>query len=176
MTLSIPLAYKLMKEKVGWFAAVIAAVCFLLIASLVPSVAAGHNLAGAVSWIPGLSVNFAFYADGLAVLLGLIVSFIGILILSYSRKYLSKDEDLVRYYQYLLVFMGSMLGIAFSDNLIQLFIFWELTSISSFLLYAWYCFFRQPDSTVYLLGTHQHQLLPSHRLLPKNKRIHIWRN
>ena len=146
MTLSIPLAYKLMKEKVGWFAAVIAAVCFLLIASLVPSVAAGHNLAGAVSWIPGLSINFAFYADGLAVLLGLIVSFIGILILSYSRKYLSKDEDLVRYYQYLLVFMGSMLGIAFSDNLIQLFIFWELTSISSFLLIGYY---RKTKESIY---------------------------
>jgi len=146
MTLSIPLAYKLMKEKVGWFAAIIAAVCFLLIASLVPSVAAGHNLAGAVSWIPGLSVNFAFYADGLAVLLGLIVSFIGILILSYSRKYLSKDEDLVRYYQYLLVFMGSMLGIAFSDNLIQLFVFWELTSISSFLLIGYY---RKTKESIY---------------------------
>ena len=146
MTLTVPLAYKFMKEKVGWFAAAIAAVCFLLIASMIPSVADGHNLAGAVSWIPGLSVNFAFYADGLAVLLGLIVSFIGILILSYSRKYLSKDEDLVRYYQYLLVFMGSMFGIAFSDNLIQLFIFWELTSISSFLLIGYY---RKTKESIY---------------------------
>ena len=146
MTLAVPLAYKFMKEKVGWFAAAIAAVCFLLIASMIPSIAEGHNLAGAVSWIPGLSVNFAFYADGLAVLLGLIVSFIGILILSYSSKYLSKDEDLVRYYQYLLVFMGSMFGIAFSDNLIQLFIFWELTSISSFLLIGYY---RKTKESIY---------------------------
>lgn len=146
MTLAVPLAYKLLKEKVGWFAAAIAAVCFVLIVSLIPSIAEGHNLAGAVSWIPGLSVHIAFYADGLAVLLGIIVSFIGILIMSYSNKYLSKDEDLVRYYQYLLIFMGSMLGVAFSDSLIQLFIFWELTSISSFLLIGYY---RKTKESIY---------------------------
>lgn len=146
MTLAVPLAYKLLKEKVGWFAAAIAAICFVLIATLIPSVMEGHNLAGSVSWIPGLSVNIAFYADGLAVLLGIIVSFIGILIMSYSNKYLSKDEDLVRYYQYLLIFMGSMFGVAFSDNLIQLFIFWELTSISSFLLIGYY---RKTKESIY---------------------------
>ncbi|MDL2260784.1 DUF4040 domain-containing protein [Methanimicrococcus sp. OttesenSCG-928-J09] len=146
MTLAVPLAYKFMKEKVGWFAAAIAAACFLLIASMIPSAVDGINLGGSVSWIPSLSVNLAFYADGLAVLLGLIVSFIGILILSYSNKYLSKDEDLVRYYQYLLIFMGSMFGVAFSDNLIQLFIFWELTSISSFMLIGYY---RKTKESIY---------------------------
>ncbi|WP_316557026.1 hydrogen gas-evolving membrane-bound hydrogenase subunit E [Methanimicrococcus hongohii] len=146
MTLAVPSAYKIMREKVGWFAAAVAAVCFLLIASMIPSVMNGTNLAGAISWIPSLSVNLAFYADGLAVLLGLIVSFIGILILSYSNKYLSKDEDLVRYYQYLLVFMGSMFGVAFSDNLVQLFIFWELTSISSFMLIGYY---RKTKESIY---------------------------
>ncbi|MCL2862517.1 MAG: DUF4040 domain-containing protein [Methanimicrococcus sp.] len=146
MAPAVPLAYKVLKDKVGWFAAAVAAVCFILIASLIPSVADGHYPAGAVSWIPGLSVNISFYADGLAVLLGAIVSFIGILILAYSTKYLSKDEDLVRYYQYLLVFMGSMLGVAFSDNLIQLFVFWELTSISSFLLIGYY---RKTKESIY---------------------------
>lgn len=146
LTLAVPLVYKAVKGKVGWFAAAIAAVCFLLIASMVPSVMDGQNIAGAVSWIPSLSVNLAFYADGLSVLLGLIVSFIGILILSYSTKYLSKDEDLVRYYQYLLIFMGSMFGVAFSDNLIQLFIFWELTSISSFMLIGYY---RKTKESIY---------------------------
>ncbi|MDR2944338.1 MAG: DUF4040 domain-containing protein [Methanosarcinales archaeon] len=146
MTLAVPFAYKLMKEKVGWFAAAIAAVCFLLIASMIPSTMGGNYLSGSIPWIPSLSVDLAFYADGLAVLLGLIISFIGILILSYSNKYLSKDEDLVRYYQYLLIFMGSMFGVAFSDNLIQLFIFWELTSISSFLLIGYY---RKTKESVY---------------------------
>jgi len=146
MTLAVPLAYNFMKEKVGWFSAFVAFVCFFLIASMVPSIMSGNNLAGAVSWIPGLSINISFYADGLAVLLGLIVSFIGLLILSYSTKYLSKDEDLVRYYQYLLVFMGSMLGVAFSDNLFQLFVFWELTSISSFLLIGYY---RKTKESIY---------------------------
>ena len=146
ITPAMPFIYKLMKEKIGWFAAAIAAICFFLIASMIPSIADGHNLSGTAAWIPSLSVNFSFYADGLAVLLGLIVSFIGILILSYSNKYLSKDEDLVRYYQYLLIFMGSMFGVAFSDNLIQLFIFWELTSISSFLLIGYY---RKTKESIY---------------------------
>lgn len=146
MTLAVPLAHKIMKEKVGWFAAAVAAVCFLLIASMIPTIIGGTPLAGTKSWIPSMSVNLAFYADGLSVLLGLIVSFIGILILAYSSKYLSKDEDLVRYYQYLLIFMGSMFGVAFSDNLIQLFVFWELTSISSFLLIGYY---RKTKESIY---------------------------
>jgi len=135
-----------MKEKVGWFAAAVAAACFLLIASLIPSIAGGNNLSGTIEWIPSLSIPLSFYADGLAVLLGLIVSFIGILILSYSNKYLSKSDEPVRYYQYLLLFMGSMFGVAFSDNLIQLFIFWELTSISSFLLIGYY---RKTKESIY---------------------------
>ena len=142
----IPIAYKLLRDKVGWFAALVAAVCLLLIATLIPSISHGQNYSGNMAWIPGLSVNFGFYADGLAVLLGIIVSFIGILILAYSSKYLSKDEELVRYYQYLLIFMGSMLGVAFSDTLIQLFIFWELTSISSFLLIGYY---RKTNESIY---------------------------
>ena len=142
----IPVAYKLLRDKVGWFAAFISAICFLLIATMVSAISHGQTFSGNMAWIPGLSVNFGFYADGLAVLLGLIVSFIGILILAYSSKYLSKDEDLVRYYQYLLVFTGSMLGVAFSDTLIQLFIFWELTSISSFLLIGYY---RKTKESIY---------------------------
>ncbi|MDV0446780.1 Na(+)/H(+) antiporter subunit A [Methanosarcinaceae archaeon Ag5] len=146
MALFVPAAYKILKDKVGWFAAAVAFVCLLMVASIIPTTYAGEVLAGTMSWIPGLSVNLALYADGLSVLLGVIVSFIGILIMSYSNKYLSKDEDLVRYYQYLLVFMGSMLGVAFSDNLIQLFIFWELTSISSFMLIGYY---RKTKESIY---------------------------
>ncbi|WNY25751.1 hydrogen gas-evolving membrane-bound hydrogenase subunit E [Methanolapillus millepedarum] len=146
MALFVPLAYKVLKDKVGWFAALVAFVCLIMVGAIVPTTYAGDVLSGAMSWIPGLFVNLAFYADGLSVLLGIIVSFIGILILSYSNKYLSKSEDLVRYYQYLLVFMGSMLGIAFSDNLIQLFIFWELTSISSFMLIGYY---RKTKESIY---------------------------
>ncbi|WNY27749.1 Na(+)/H(+) antiporter subunit A [Methanolapillus ohkumae] len=146
MALFVPLVYKLLKDKVGWFAAAVAFFCFVLIATIIPKTYAGEVLSGNFSWIPGLSVNLAFYADGLSVLLGVIVSFIGILIFTYSNKYLSKDEDLVRYYEYLLVFMGSMLGVAFSDNLIQLFIFWELTSISSFMLIGYY---RKTPESIY---------------------------
>jgi NADH:ubiquinone oxidoreductase subunit 5 (subunit L)/multisubunit Na+/H+ antiporter MnhA subunit len=93
-----------------------------------------------VPWIPSLGINYATYVDGLALIFGLIVTGIGALVILYSIYYLSKErEALGNFYVYLLLFMGAMLGVVFSDNIIVLYMFWELTSISSFLLIAyWY--------------------------------------
>ena len=146
LTPVVPLAHKVLKHRVGWFAAAVAAVCFTALLTYVPTISGGGTVSGSIEWIPSLNVCFSLYADGLALLLGLIVSFIGIMIMSYSNGYLGKEEDLVRYYQYLLMFMGSMFGVAFSDNLIQLFVFWELTSISSFLLIGYY---RHVEKSIY---------------------------
>ena len=146
MTPVVPLVYNVLKRRIGWFATAVAAVCFAILLSYVPAISAGGTVSGAIEWIPSADIAFSLYADGLALLLGLIVSFIGIMIMSYSNGYLSKDDEPVRYYQYLLMFMGSMFGVAFSDNLIQLFVFWELTSISSFLLIGYY---RHTEKSIY---------------------------
>src|SRR5699024_682917 len=72
-------------------------------------------------------------------ILSLLITGIGTLVMLYSIHYLDHDEDLHRFYFYLLLFMGAMLGVIFSDNIFVLYVFWELTSISSFLLIAfWY--------------------------------------
>ena len=76
---------------------------------------------------------------GLSMIFGLLITGVGTLVILYSIYYLSERESLGHFYVYLLMFMGSMLGVVFSDNLMVLYVFWELTSISSFLLIAfWY--------------------------------------
>ena len=70
---------------------------------------------------------------------GLLITGVGTLVILYSIYYLSERESLGHFYVYLLMFMGAMLGVVFSDNMMVLYVFWELTSISSFLLIAfWY--------------------------------------
>lgn len=87
-----------------------------------------------VPWIPSLGVQLEFYVDGLSIIIGLLASSIGVLVFLYSRYYMSHGSYKKKYYAVLTAFMGSMIGLVFSSNLILLFVFWELTSICSFLL------------------------------------------
>ncbi|WP_174613879.1 hydrogen gas-evolving membrane-bound hydrogenase subunit E [Virgibacillus ihumii] len=91
-------------------------------------------------WIPSLHINFDFYLDGLSLLFALLISGIGALVVLYSIYYLDKTERLGQFYVYLLMFMSAMLGIVLSDNVFVLYSFWELTSISSFLLIGYWHF------------------------------------
>src|SRR5699024_6966483 len=92
------------------------------------------------SWIPSLGVNFDFYLDGLSLLFALLISGIGALVVLYSIYYLDRSERLGHFYVYLLMFMSAMLGVVLSDNVFVLYTFWELTSISSFLLIGYWHF------------------------------------
>lgn len=85
-------------------------------------------------WIPSLGVNFDLKMDGLSLLFALLITGIGSLIYFYASHYLKKYPDLNRFYCYLTLFMGAMLGLVLADNLITVFMFWELTSITSFFL------------------------------------------
>lgn len=91
-------------------------------------------------WIPSLGMNFDFYLDGLSLLFVLLISGIGSLVVFYSIYYLGKSEKLGHFYVYLLMFMAAMLGVVLSDNIYVLYAFWELTSISSFLLIGYWNF------------------------------------
>lgn len=90
------------------------------------------------SWIPSLGLNLTFYTDGLALFFALLISGIGALVAFYSIFYLNREERLGSFYVYLLLFMGAMLGIVTSDNIYALYTFWELTSVSSFLLISFW--------------------------------------
>lgn len=122
----------------AWAAVVVTSLALLLLLPLVPDVFAGQVLIQRFSWIPMAGLDVAFRLDGFALLFALLILGIGLLIVIYARYYLSERDDMGRFYAYLLLFMGSMLGIALSENIIQLLIFWEFTSLSSFLLISYW--------------------------------------
>ncbi|MBA3899502.1 MAG: Na(+)/H(+) antiporter subunit A, partial [Bacteroidetes bacterium] len=85
-------------------------------------------------WVPLLGINFSFYLDGLSLVFSLLISGIGFLVLIYASEYMKKDLYAHKFYLFFLLFMSSMLGLVLSSNLVVMFVFWELTSISSFFL------------------------------------------
>jgi multicomponent K+:H+ antiporter subunit A len=106
----------------------------VVLASLAPAVMAGETLRATVPWIPTLGLNASLFLDPLGLLFAGMILGIGLLIIIYARFYLSSADPMGRFFTYLLLFQGAMLGIALSDNVLLLLIFWELTSLSSFLL------------------------------------------
>lgn len=90
------------------------------------------------SWISSLNLNLTFRLDGLSVFFVLLISGVGFFIFNYANGYLWEDKNKRLFYLYLSLFMTAMLGLVMSGNLIVLFIFWELTSLSSYLLIGYY--------------------------------------
>jgi len=107
---------------------------FLGAAYLVPDTAAGTTYRFAIPWIPELGVNLSFVLDGLSVLFALIISGIGFFVTLYAVDYLHGHSHTGRFFFFLHLFMLSMLGLVTADNLLLLFVFWELTTIFSYLL------------------------------------------
>ncbi|GIV83160.1 MAG: monovalent cation/H+ antiporter subunit A [Candidatus Roseilinea sp.] len=147
----------------GWLLAIAPATAFIAIASQFPRMAAGDAWTWRMPWLPALGVEFAFYLDGLSALFGLIITGIGALVLIYAGYYFTPkradersavetrargshapptSESLLpntdaRFFLYVLLFMTSMLGLVLAGDVITLFLFWEGTSITSFLLIAY---------------------------------------
>lgn len=136
----IPFIYiKIRKLHIGWFAMFVSFVLFIYFAQYIPRIAKGETFTNTMNWIPSYGINFTAYLDGLSLILTLLITGVGTLVILYSIFYLSSKEALGRFYTYLMLFMGAMLGVVMSDNIMVLYVFWELTSISSFLLIAfWY--------------------------------------
>ncbi len=109
-------------------------VIILYLLTLLPALQTDAGIRRSLPWIPSLEINFDFYLDGLSWVFALLISGIGLLVVIYASDYLHGHPKIGRFYTYLLLFMVSMLGLVWSDNLYLLFIFWEMTSISSFLL------------------------------------------
>jgi multicomponent Na+:H+ antiporter subunit A len=107
-------------------------------ALFIPGVAAGQPVVWRHAWASALGINLDFRADGLSLLFLLLISAIGTFVTWYAAGYLAGKKDLGKFYLYLFGFMGSMLGVVSADHLVLLFIFWELTSISSYLLIGYY--------------------------------------
>lgn len=138
----VPFIYKVLNRYLhtGWFVVPVPLTIFIYLLQYTPDIADGNTYIYTLSWIPSLGIDFISYVDGLSLLFGLLISGIGTLVILYSIFYMSKArEALHNFYVYLLMFMGAMLGLVFSDHLLVLYGFWELTSVSSFLLISyWY--------------------------------------
>ena len=109
-------------------------IAFLYLLRFVPAIANGETIVQVVPFVPIYNLNFSFLLDGLSLSFGLLISGIGVLVVLYTGAYLHGNRHLGRFYMFLLAFMASMLGVVLANNIIALFVFWELTSITSYLL------------------------------------------
>ncbi|MBC7158255.1 MAG: monovalent cation/H+ antiporter subunit A, partial [Rhodobacteraceae bacterium] len=116
----------------------VTALALTLLLTHAPAVLRGEVIHTRIDWLPALGLNANFFLDGLGLLFAGLILGIGLLIILYARFYLHKDDPMGVFYAYLLLFQGAMVGIVLSDNVLLLLIFWELTSLSSFLLIGYW--------------------------------------
>jgi multicomponent K+:H+ antiporter subunit A len=110
----------------------------LLLLAQAPAVFRGEVPTTRLDWLPQVGLSYGLFVDGLGLFFGGVILGIGLLVIVYARYYLSPKDPMGRFYAYLLLFQGAMLGVVVSDNIILLAVFWELTSLSSFLLIGYW--------------------------------------
>jgi multicomponent K+:H+ antiporter subunit A len=116
-------------------AAIVNGLALILLLTLTPAVFSGESPPVVHwPWMPQIGLEITFWLDGLGWLFALMILGIGLLIILYARSYLSRTDPMGNFYCYLLLFQAAMVGIVLSDNLLLMMVFWELTSLSSFLL------------------------------------------
>jgi multicomponent Na+:H+ antiporter subunit A len=133
-SLVAPWSPRVGRRATGWILALLPLALTLYFAILGRGVPVGDALIVSHAWAPSIGLALSFRLDGLSLLFALLISGIGALVVVYSGGYLAGHAQLGRFYTFLLMFMASMLGLVLADNLLALFIFWELTSLSSYLL------------------------------------------
>jgi multicomponent Na+:H+ antiporter subunit A len=129
-----PLLVRLFGAAAAWLLAVAPAAMFVHFAGMLPAIADGEALLNGYAWAPQLGVSFSYMIDGLSLLFSLLITGIGTFIVIYSGAYLAGHPHQGRFLSFILLFMGSMLGLVLADDFLTLFVYWELTSITSFLL------------------------------------------
>ncbi len=122
----------------AWLAGVVAMTGLVVAAAAYPSVTDGGVVKHVIEWIPALGLNVTLRIDGFSWLFSMLIAGIGLLVVIYARYYMSPKDPVARFYAFFLAFMGAMQGVVLSGNLILLAVFWELTSIFSFLLIGYW--------------------------------------
>lgn len=122
----------------AYLAGFVTLISLMLVIATYPQVVDGGVVQYKASWAPELGLEFNLRMDGFAWMLAALITGIGLLVVLYARYYMSPADPVARFFSFLLAFMGAMLGIVVSGNLIQLVFFWELTSLFSFLLIGYW--------------------------------------
>ncbi len=133
-----PLTARVSRAAAAWAAAVVTTGALALVGTQTAAVFAGEVPHASWPWVPDIGLDLALRLDGLALLFALLVLGIGLLVILYAHYYLSERDPAGKFFGLLMLFMAAMLGIVLADNLLLLVVFWELTSVSSFLLVGYW--------------------------------------
>ncbi len=125
---------RLLGHRAAYVLALVPLAILLRLLSFLPDVMAGEKVTGGFAWVPSFNLSYSWYLDGLSLTFALLVTGIGALIVLYAGAYLKGHPHQGRFLGFLMAFMGAMLGLVVSDSFLMLFIHWELTSLTSFLL------------------------------------------
>lgn len=128
----------------AWIAGVVTATALTLLLLEAPAVMGGAVVHQFVPWVPEIGLNLSFRLDGLSLMFAGLIMVIGLAIVVYAHHYLSPQDSVAKFYSLMMLFMAAMLGVVLSDNLLLLVVFWELTSLSSFLLVGYWG--HRPDA------------------------------
>jgi multicomponent K+:H+ antiporter subunit A len=139
-----PLAIRAGRNVCTAATATVTGLSLAILLTAAPAVYSGEASRASVPWLPQLGLSLSFFVDGLGFFFAALILAIGLLIILYARFYLGRADPMGRFFCYLLLFQGSMLGIVLSDNILLLVVFWELTSLTSFLLIGYW--FHLPAS------------------------------
>jgi len=120
------------------WSALIAAIALVRVAWMFPQIRDGGVIRERIAWMPSAGLDLVIRIDGFAWMFAMLVTGIGLLVILYSRYYMSPTDPVPRFFAFLLAFMGAMLGLVTSGNVIQLVFFWELTSLTSFMLIGYW--------------------------------------
>ena len=140
-SLFVPLIARLGGRARNYFAVLVSLVTTAFAISMIPEVYFGTliNSEYSVAWIPSLGINAGVLIDPLSILFASLIAFFSLVIIIYSLGYMEGEESLTRYYFFMLLFIGSMIGLVMSDNFLQMFVFWEMVGLCSYSLVSfWY--------------------------------------
>ncbi|MCK6265808.1 putative monovalent cation/H+ antiporter subunit A [Vibrio sp. ZSDE26] len=134
----VPWLFRHFGEQTSKLLAILPAILFVYFATFIPAVTEQGPQLFSYDWVPALGISLNFWLDGLSLLFALLISGIGFFVIVYAGSYLAHKADQRKLLMYLMAFMGAMLGVVLSSNLMAMFVFWELTSITSYMLIGYY--------------------------------------
>jgi multicomponent K+:H+ antiporter subunit A len=123
--------------RLGWILSASPLGAFVLLLQAVPDLQTNLVFTWQIQWLPSIGLNASLYFDSLSAFFALLITFIGTLVVIYAGQYFKGDTGAWRFFAYILLFMGAMLGLVMAGDVLTLFVFWEGTSITSFLLVAY---------------------------------------
>ena len=123
----------------GKFIIIVPLILFGYFVSNIKNIYSGGTIYKKLAFVSNVGFDLNLHLDGLSLLFSLLITGIGTLVILYSCYYMSiTDEKLHKFYIFLLMFMAAMLGVVLSDNMLSMYMFWEMTSVSSFLLISYW--------------------------------------